>query len=703
MRRHADGFTVRALVTLAAIALVLALVAGYTRHVLVDSDQFANRATTALRDDNVSALIAERVTDQLVLRNRPDLITARPLISSVVSSAVGGRAFTGVFRSGVNDVHRALFNADQNTLTLTVADVGTIAAAALDVLRPSVADEVRKSNSVDLVTRDIGTVSGDLVRAAESVRILAGVLMVLTLLLAGTALRMSDDRRRTVSDFGVAVASSGVLLLIALAAFKTVLLNGIERPEARAAAGAIWNAFAGDLRTAAWIGAGAGAVVAAAATASPHPVDISRPLRRLASWVTDQPESGRRRALRGGILVLVGVALLVDRQTVLDLVVTVTGLYLVYAGLATLLTLLPAPVPLLEGKRRPDRRPLIAAVAACALIVAVAVTFVGSGAVSSAAPKPGPCLGDDSLCDRAFDRVALPATHNSMSAPVPGFFSSQQDAPIPAQLRDGIRGLLIDTHYADRLSNGKLRTELDERKLRPDALTDGVSQDAVDAALRLRERLGFRGTGTRGMYLCHSFCELGGIPLSDALDALYDFLVANPSQVVTVINQDYITPEDFVAAVRDAGLEKFAYRGPTGRGQWPTVREMIDSNQRVVFLAENKAGGAPWYHLAYAKITQETPFSFRNPSQLTDPAKLPASCRDNRGPKDAPLFLVNHWITTDPVPKPSNAAKVNALEPLLRRLEECQKLRGQIPNLVAVDFYRRGDLFGAVRALNQAG
>ncbi len=27
-------------------------------------------------------------------------------------------------------------------------------------------------------------------------------------------------------------------------------------------------------------------------------------------------------------------------------------------------------------------------------------------------------------------------------------------------------------------------------------------------------------------------------------------------------------------------------------------------------------------------------------------------------------------------------------------------VRGHIPNLVAVDFYRRGDLFGAVDALN---
>jgi hypothetical protein len=61
---------------------------------------------------------------------------------------------------------------------------------------------------------------------------------------------------------------------------------------------------------------------------------------------------------------------------------------------------------------------------------------------------------------------------------------------------------------------------------------------------------------------------------------------------------------------------------------------------------------------------------------------------------------VNHWITTDPVPLPSNAGKVNAYAPLLARTRECERLRKHLPNLVAVDFYRRGDLFRVVDTLN---
>jgi hypothetical protein len=68
---------------------------------------------------------------------------------------------------------------------------------------------------------------------------------------------------------------------------------------------------------------------------------------------------------------------------------------------------------------------------------------------------------------------------------------------IADQLADGIRGLLIDTHYADRLADGKLRAYFGDRQaLRRPAEHDGVSPDAVEAAERIRDRLGFYGEGS---------------------------------------------------------------------------------------------------------------------------------------------------------------------------------------------------------------
>jgi hypothetical protein len=151
--------------------------------------------------------------------------------------------------------------------------------------------------------------------------------------------------------------------------------------------------------------------------------------------------------------------------------------------------------------------------------------------------------------------------------------------------------------------------------------------------------------------------------------------------------------------VDDADLGNVAYRGPV-TGGLPTLKQMIDTGQRVVFLAENHAGEAPWYRLAYQQMTEETPYSFRKVPLLTDAASLPASCKPNRGAKGAPMFLMNHWISTDPVPRPSDAAKVNLYEPLLARARECGRLRDHMTNLVAVNFYREGDVFRVVDSLN---
>jgi hypothetical protein len=287
-----------------------------------------------------------------------------------------------------------------------------------------------------------------------------------------------------------------------------------------------------------------------------------------------------------------------------------------------------------------------------------------------------------------------------MSAPLKGWYSSEQDRSIGGQLADGIRGLLLDTHYADELANGRVRTyfksaaDLDLIKDQ-----DGISAESFSAAQRLRERLGFRGSGTRGIYLCHTFCELGATPLQTGLKDIHDFLVTHPSEVVVVINQDYVTPADFVKAVGDAGLTPYVFKGLSD-SPLPTLRQMIDEDQRLVLLAENHAGAAPWYQLAYKSLTEETPYNFPKATDLTAQAGLAATCKASRGPSGAPLFLINHWVSTDPVPRPSDASKVNAYTPLLRRARDCQSLRKHLPNLLAVNFYKRGDLFRVVDTLN---
>ena len=588
-------------------------------------------------------------------------------------------------------------------------------SVALEKLQPSVARQVRPTDRIEVLERRGRTLGASVADAARALRVLAIVVPLLCLALAGAALWASPDRRRTVAELGVGAAAAGIAVVVLLGIGRSVAVREVHGADARAAAGAIWDAFLGDLRSAAWILAACGAIVTAAATSLLRPMDVGERLRRLADHVAAEQPTTPRRALRAVALIAAGVVALLARDAVVSLAVTLLGVLLIYSGANALLRLVyRPPAAATDGAPPPDparpaagsasrRRRRLGAVAAGGLVIAVVAAFLGTGGATTAAPRTNACNGHVELCDRPLDRVALVATHNAMSVPLPGWFSAEQDRPIAGQLEDGVRGLLIDTHYADRLGNGRLRTYFgspeDERR---QAAQDGVGPEAVDAALRIRERLGFRGEGTRGMYLCHTFCEVGATSLGSVLRDINTFLVTHPNEVLVVINQDYVTPEDFVGAVDDAGLGDLVYRGPTD-GDWPTLRDMIDTNRRIVFLAENRAGGAPWYHPAYKAITEETPYTFRSVPLLNDPAKLPASCRPNRGPEGAPLFLINHWISTDPVPKPSDAQAVNAYDPLLRRVRRCEQIRDHVANLVAVNFYRRGDAFRVVDTLNGVG
>ncbi len=65
------------------------------------------------------------------------------------------------------------------------------------------------------------------------------------------------------------------------------------------------------------------------------------------------------------------------------------------------------------------------------------------------------------LCSRPLDQVFFAATHNSYAASAePGWHFANQTYPIPRQLDDGIRALLIDVHYGvSDPATGRVRTD----------------------------------------------------------------------------------------------------------------------------------------------------------------------------------------------------------------------------------------------------
>lgn len=299
-----------------------------------------------------------------------------------------------------------------------------------------------------------------------------------------------------------------------------------------------------------------------------------------------------------------------------------------------------------------------------ALVDAGAVADTGPPALracvrgSKATAIPDACNGASALCDRTFDRVAFPMTHNAMSNADEGWAAPNQNHGIARQLADGVRGLMLDTHYYDadygRTADGPL---------------EGVP--AIDQA-----------------YLCHGTCELGKRRLLDGLCDVVDFLDRNRGEVVSIIFESNVSPSHTAEVMKAAGLVDYVYAWPGAA--WPTLREMIANDTRLVVFTESDGGDPAWYHPAWSVI-RDTPYSFSKASDF--------SCALNRGSAESPLFLLNHWIL-DPIANPKRAIEVNAKDVLLGRAEECAEAFGRKPTFVGVDFYDLGDLFEVVRTLN---
>lgn len=331
------------------------------------------------------------------------------------------------------------------------------------------------------------------------------------------------------------------------------------------------------------------------------------------------------------------------------------------------------------------------------LILLVAAAAVAAALIPAAATaRVKPCNGSPELCERPFNLVTLPGSHNSMSNSEQSWKMPNQTYSIPHQLERGVRALLIDTHY------GKPVTVAGKPSVQD------VHPADYDPA-----------KGDR-MYLCHALCSLGASDLIATFGEVRAFLESNPREVLLFDVEDEVEPDDFADALEESGLIDFAYRGPTTEASgWPTLGEMIRTGQRTVFLHESNRAGPSWYPAAYAGSLQETPYQWPRSSPdnpggytgiqfLTDPLALAQSCVPNRGGTMAPLFLMNHWVSGDgipgssdnTVPRPAMAEVVNSKQALVARARTCEQERGIKPTILAVDFFGTGDTLGAARELN---
>lgn len=696
---------VRALVALGAVLTALSLLAGHANRHLLDGPTFAEHVDQIRTDDAVSVVLGRAISAQ-VIRANPDLVALRPLVEGVSIRIAGSELLSGPTRFAARTAHQALTEGDSDLAVLRIIDAGAVATAVLAAAAP---DRAPVDTPVSVTLAEVGSQSfaSATVQVARTVGVLVWVLPLVAIACFGAAVGLSRNRWRTASLVGRSVlasaASVGGLLIIGGFA--------VRRSDADVIAGAVaqaaWSAIVRPLWWGVALLAAAGVAVVLATDPSGHQT-IARHRDRAVALVLRRPRHPAGVVLRALIVGVIGIAAMLDPLGLMELLLVLAGVALVLFAISEISTLaLAARAGAAtgsadrqpgSGQAAPDGRSArpVAATVAGATVLAVAIGVAmsarpGEDVVLAGTGTVTVCNGHAELCERPFDEVAYVASHNSMSvADGPGWFIPEQSDSIPRQLDQGVRALLIDV-WSGRRAATVVRTAESSHGEALRVAEEELGPEVVAAALRIADAVAGVAAGPEARFLCHGLCEIGSTSFADMLEQLRSWLVANPSEVVTLFIEDHVDPSLIAADIESAGLLPFIHT-PVAGAPWPSLGEMITSGRRLVVMLEAGSGGADAAWLVNGfEFTQDTPYTF--------PTVGSFSCEPNRGNADAPLFLLNHWLANfDSLV--TDARLVNDREVLLARAEQCQTDRGQIPNFVAVNFVSIGHVHDVVDALN---
>jgi len=692
-RRLAAGVLVVGVVTTGLTSVV-----AYLGRNVLDAEAFSGRVVASLGRPGVSRYVALQIADGVVAANR-DLTGIKPVIVTFAQAVVTSQAFEALARRAGRDAHRAIFSGNAENLLLSMPDVGVLLRGALETVNPEVAARIPSDVRTAIETRFTGVIGTRvlaLLRMAERVRQTARLGLLAGLLLIVGSIVLATERRQALLNAGIGLLALAALLWLVIPLGRAVAMGAVADPVVRAAVGDLASVFAGGLRS--WaIGIAATALtVIAGATALLERV-VLRDLfgRGFAGLAARQVSRGREAARVAFLLVLGAFAIAAPLTTLATAVVAAGALLLVVAVHELVGLVAPKALAAATPEAPLHLNPALGIALGC-----VTVTAAGLGGVGVALRARAPaadsvvesgvfaCNGAAALCDRRLDEITLAGAHNAMgSSDNPRWLFPNQDAGVSRLLALGVRAFMLDVHYGHPVGDAVKSDFASEEERHKYEVA--VGPEAFAAAMRVRDRLVGEG-GAMGLYMCHGFCELGAVPFDSALSRFHDFFVTHPRDVVLVIIEDYVKPEDIASAVETAGLLPYVYTGPP-HGPFPTLRQMIEEDRRLVIMAENQTGGIPWYLPAYA-VMQETPYTFHSPDEF--------SCRPNRGERGNPIFLMNHWIESTPSPRPSNAEIVNAESVLIERARLCRRQRGKLPNVIAVDFAATGDVMRAAAVLN---
>ncbi|MEV5144210.1 hypothetical protein AB0L14_07135 [Streptomyces sp. NPDC052727] len=258
------------LITLSCLLVPFGALAAWAAYGLADTGRYVTTMAPLATDPAVREAVVETVGDGILhavdehLDVRPVRGSVRPFVHDAVRSFTQTRAFRLAWDTGNRITHdavlRALRGEDERAVTVDLAPV------TAQVKRQLTRDHVPLAARIPVEHTEVPVLPADrltTLRKGYHVLEVAGFwLPVAAVAFAVGGIALAVHRRRAVAATALGTALGGALLVVALTVGRDLTLADLPAGVSHPAAGAVYDALTGTLRTAGWLLLGLGLAVA---------------------------------------------------------------------------------------------------------------------------------------------------------------------------------------------------------------------------------------------------------------------------------------------------------------------------------------------------------------------------------------------------------------------------------------------------------